>query len=130
MFIVLSTTTPWFCMCDNTIIIIILQCIAFIGVYLHQCIVHCVLILCIYLVIDLVAYFFLGQQKCMPYSPYMHAWTTDFRSAPLIIPIWCHSFLLPTPLRPFTLSRLSSTQLLFKQVAMTTTMADYKEKEH
>ena len=42
MFIALSTTTPWFCMCDNTIIIIILQCIAFIGVYLHQCIVHCV----------------------------------------------------------------------------------------
>ena len=65
MFIALSTTIPWFCMCDNTIINIILQCIAFIGVYLHQCIVHCVLILCIYLVISCVI--------LLPWTAEMHA---------------------------------------------------------
>ena len=51
--------------CDNTIIIIILQCIAFIGVYLHQCIVHCVLILCIDLVISCVI--------LLPWTAEMHA---------------------------------------------------------
>ena len=83
VFIALSTTTPWFCMCDNTIIIIILQCIAFIGVYLHQCIVHCVLILCI---------------SCVPSHILCHTSSVDSRNACRIHHTCTHGPLTSDPL--------------------------------